>query len=178
MTYYEFISVSCDHDDESDPGPGPIPPDALIEGGRHSSGDRRPVVLDHGDCLLYELLPAYLPRRSINMTTPAMIRAIGHHFRSSGQTCGTSPRFDKRNTAPATISSQAVQLDRIDDSSFLGLRISFPRAVMRFDSPPASIPISVATREKETQRAAAIDRPSFMVYILSANDWSAKNGEF
>jgi hypothetical protein len=41
-----------------------------------------------------------------------------------------------------------------------------------------AIPISVATREKETQRAAAIDRPLFMVYILSANDWSAKNGEF
>jgi hypothetical protein len=111
MTFYELISVSFDHDDESDPGPCPIPPDALIEGGRHSSGERHLIVLDHGDCVLYELLPAYLPRRSINMTTPA-------------------------------------------------------------------IPISVATREKETQRAVAIDRPLFMVYILSANDWSAKNGEF
>ncbi len=126
MTFYGFISVSFDHDDESDPGPCPIPPDALIEGGRHSSGDRHLIVLDHGDCVLYELLPAYLPLRSINMTTPVMIRAIGHHFRSSGQTCGTSPRFDKRNTAPATISSQAVKLDRIDDSSLPWASDFFP----------------------------------------------------
>lgn len=44
---------------ESDPGPYPIPPDAPIEGGEESVGDRHVIVLDRGACLLYELYKAY-----------------------------------------------------------------------------------------------------------------------
>ncbi len=45
--------------DESDPGPMPIPPNALIEGYPHpGNGDRHVLVLDQGGCWLYELYNA------------------------------------------------------------------------------------------------------------------------
>jgi len=53
------VAVSFEYDDESDPGPYPIPPDAPIEGGPESGGDRHVLVLDRDDCLLYELYSAY-----------------------------------------------------------------------------------------------------------------------
>jgi hypothetical protein len=41
--------------DESDPGPMPVPASAPVEGGSSSSGDRHVLVLDNGNCFLYEL---------------------------------------------------------------------------------------------------------------------------
>jgi len=41
--------------DESDPGPYPIPPDAPIEGGPSSTGDRHVLVIDRDNWKLYEL---------------------------------------------------------------------------------------------------------------------------
>ena len=41
--------------DESDPGPMPVPANAPIEGGSSSTGDRHVLVLDNGNCFLYEL---------------------------------------------------------------------------------------------------------------------------
>jgi hypothetical protein len=41
--------------EESDPGPMPVPPNAPIEGGSSSDGDRHVLVLDNGNCFLYEL---------------------------------------------------------------------------------------------------------------------------
>lgn len=45
--------------DESDPGPYPIPPDAPIEGGPDSKGDRHVLVLDPQNKKLYELFNAF-----------------------------------------------------------------------------------------------------------------------
>ena len=53
------VPVRFGYDDESDPGPYPIPPDAPIEGGRQSDGDRHVLVVDRGACKLYELFAAY-----------------------------------------------------------------------------------------------------------------------
>jgi uncharacterized membrane protein YgcG len=53
------VNVTFEYEDESDPGPYPIPADALIEGGSQSSGDRHVLVLDRGNCVLYELFSAY-----------------------------------------------------------------------------------------------------------------------
>jgi hypothetical protein len=44
--------------DESDPGPYPVPPDAPIEGGPNSSGDRHVIVIDRDSWKLYELYSA------------------------------------------------------------------------------------------------------------------------
>src|SRR5216683_3350922 len=45
--------------DESDPGPMPIPPDAPIEGGAGSDGDRHVIVVETTSCMLYELYYAF-----------------------------------------------------------------------------------------------------------------------
>ncbi|MBX3674519.1 MAG: DUF4214 domain-containing protein [Burkholderiales bacterium] len=47
-----------DYSDESDPGPYPIPPDAPIEGGPLSTGDRHVLVVETTNCILYELYNA------------------------------------------------------------------------------------------------------------------------
>jgi hypothetical protein len=44
--------------DESDPGPMPVPPNAPIEGGSSSTGDRHVLVLNNANCFLYELYNA------------------------------------------------------------------------------------------------------------------------
>jgi hypothetical protein len=45
--------------DESDPGPYPIPPDAPVEGGAASQGDRHILVIDRDHWKSYELFSAY-----------------------------------------------------------------------------------------------------------------------
>jgi hypothetical protein len=46
---------------ESDPGPYPIPPNAPIEGGPASTGDRHVLTVELGNCVLYELYRAFGP---------------------------------------------------------------------------------------------------------------------
>jgi len=53
------VPVTFEYADESDPGPYPIPPDAPIEGGAQSEGDRHVLVLDRDDQKLYELFHAF-----------------------------------------------------------------------------------------------------------------------
>lgn len=53
------VDVQFEYDAESDPGPYPIPPDAPIEGGPSSKGDRHILVLDRDNGMLYELFSAY-----------------------------------------------------------------------------------------------------------------------
>lgn len=53
------VPVSFEYADESDPGPYPIPPDAPIEGGADSSGDRHVLVVDDAACKLYEMFDAH-----------------------------------------------------------------------------------------------------------------------
>ncbi|MEO8623131.1 MAG: hypothetical protein ABI625_18795 [bacterium] len=52
-------SVSFDYATESDAGPYPIPPDAPIEGGATSAGDRHVLVVDTLHWKLYELYDAH-----------------------------------------------------------------------------------------------------------------------
>ncbi|HZV77908.1 MAG TPA: hypothetical protein VFF63_09150 [Candidatus Babeliales bacterium] len=53
------VPVSFGYASQSNPGPYPIPPNAQIEGGRHSTGDRHVLVLQQGVCKLYEMWDAY-----------------------------------------------------------------------------------------------------------------------
>jgi hypothetical protein len=47
--------VDFHYDEESDPGPYPIPPDVAIEGGPAAAGDRHAIIVDRDSCTLYEL---------------------------------------------------------------------------------------------------------------------------
>lgn len=54
-----LVNVEFDYDDESDPGPYPIPADPPIEGGEDGDGDRHVLVVREGECKLYELFDAH-----------------------------------------------------------------------------------------------------------------------
>ena len=53
------VSVAFEYEDESDPGPWPVPTVAPIEGGPGSDGDRHVLVVQEGACTLYELYHAW-----------------------------------------------------------------------------------------------------------------------
>jgi hypothetical protein len=53
------VEVSFEYDDESDPGPYPIPENPAIEGGPDSDGDRHILIVDRDNCILYELYYAW-----------------------------------------------------------------------------------------------------------------------
>ena len=53
------VPVQFLYADESDPGPYPIPPNAPIEGGPKSDGDRHVLVLERDSWVLYELFNAF-----------------------------------------------------------------------------------------------------------------------
>jgi hypothetical protein len=53
-----LVPVHFTYRSESDPGPYPIPPKALIEGGPRSTGDRHVLVINKGTCRDYELFAA------------------------------------------------------------------------------------------------------------------------
>lgn len=51
-----LVNISLNaYADESDPGPMPVPANAPVEGGSSSTGDRHVLVLDSGNCFLYEM---------------------------------------------------------------------------------------------------------------------------
>ncbi len=53
------VNVTFDYDAESDHGGYPVPPNAPIEGGSESTGDRHVLVIDQDKCILYELYDAH-----------------------------------------------------------------------------------------------------------------------
>jgi len=81
------VRVSFEYDDESDPGPYPIPPDAAIEGGIGSTGDRHVLVLDRQNCLLYETFSSYpQPDGSWQTGSGAVFDLRSHSLRPGGWT--------------------------------------------------------------------------------------------
>jgi hypothetical protein len=54
------VPVSFGYDDESDPGPYPVPSNAPVEGGLHAGGDRHVIIVDMSAWKLYEMFDAHL----------------------------------------------------------------------------------------------------------------------
>ena len=82
------VGVTFDYDDESDPGPYPIPPNAPREGGPTTEdGDRHVLVLEKDNCILYEL---YAAERQLDNSWTAGSGAIydlnSHDLRPAGWT--------------------------------------------------------------------------------------------
>ncbi len=81
------VAVSFDYADESDPGPYPVPPDAPIEGGPSSTGDRHVLVVDRDGGKLYELFAAYPnPDGSWRAGSGAVFDLDGNPLRPAGWT--------------------------------------------------------------------------------------------
>ena len=81
------VAVSFTYDDESDPGPYPIPNDPPIEGGPDSTGDRHVLILDEDNCMLYELFYAF-PQNNGSWTagSGAIFDLNSHDLRPDGWT--------------------------------------------------------------------------------------------
>jgi hypothetical protein len=81
------VPVSFTYADESDPGPYPVPPSAPIEGGPNSTGDRHVLVVDSGNCTLYELYSAYPnPGGSWSAGSGAVFSLLSDALRPAGWT--------------------------------------------------------------------------------------------
>jgi hypothetical protein len=81
------VQVSFDYYDESDPGPYPIPPNAPIEGGPQSDGDRHVLVIDINNCILYELYYAFpQPDGSWHAGSGAIFNLKSDQLRPAGWT--------------------------------------------------------------------------------------------
>jgi hypothetical protein len=82
------VAVSFEYDDESDPGPYPIPPNAPIEGGPTvEDGDRHVLVLEKDNCILYELYAAErLSNTSWHAGSGAVFDLNSHALRPAGWT--------------------------------------------------------------------------------------------
>jgi hypothetical protein len=81
------VDVVFGYDDESDPGPYPIPPDAPVEGGPDGNGDRHVIVVERDTCTLYELFNAF-PQDDGSWTADsgAVFDLDSNHLRPDGWT--------------------------------------------------------------------------------------------
>ena len=89
-----FVPMTFKNKSQSDPGPYPFPPTALIEGGG-KAGDRHVLVLDTGSCELYETWHSV--------------------YDNPGWTCGSGATFD--------MSSDALRPDGWTSADAAGLPI-------------------------------------------------------
>lgn len=106
--------------EESDPGPYPVPPDAPVEGGRSSTGDRHVLVLQRGSCKLYELYDAHRARRGWDAGSGAVFDLRSTRLRPEGWTSADAaglPIF------PLLARYPEVRAGRIEHA----LRVTVPR---------------------------------------------------
>ena len=82
-----LVPITFGYDDESDPGPYPIPMNPPIEGGDDSEGDRHVLVIETDSCTLYEVYAAY-PQRdgSWDADSGAMFDLKANSLRPRGWT--------------------------------------------------------------------------------------------
>ena len=80
------VAVEFNYADESDPGPYPVPPDAPIEGGPKSKGDRHILMLDRDNWKLYELFSAYPKDNGWKAGSGAIFDLTSNKLRPAGWT--------------------------------------------------------------------------------------------
>lgn len=120
------VSIHYDaYGDESDPGPFPIPPDAPVEGGPTSTGDRHVIVVDRYRCELFELFDA-------------------HPGPGSGWTAASGARYD--------LTSSKLRPDGWTSADAAGLPI-FPGLVTYDDVASGEITHAIRFTAPETQSA-------------------------
>jgi hypothetical protein len=80
------VPVKFFYASESDPGPYPIPPNAPIEGGPKSTGDRHVIVLDRDNWMLYEMFDAHPLGRGWKAGSGAIFNLKSNKRRPQGWT--------------------------------------------------------------------------------------------
>ena len=124
------VPVSFEYADESDRGRYPIPPNAPIEGGRSSSGDRHVILVDRSRCRLYELYSAYPQNggRSWKAGSGAIWNLRSNRMRRRGFTSADAAGLP---ILPGLVRPEEVRRGRIDHA----LRITVPRSRRAFVYP-------------------------------------------
>jgi hypothetical protein len=80
------VNVAFEYDDESDPGPYPIPPNPPVEGDPNGDGDRHILMLDRDNCKLYELYAAFHDSAGWHAGSGAIYDLKGYALRPAGWT--------------------------------------------------------------------------------------------
>jgi hypothetical protein len=80
------VPVRFDYSNESDPGPYPIPPDAPIEGGPKSRGDRHVLIIDRDHWKLYETWSSYPEAGGWHAGSGAIFDLASNSLRPEGWT--------------------------------------------------------------------------------------------
>lgn len=116
-----LVAITFDYDDESDPGPYPIPTDAPIEGGPDSDGDRHVLVLRNGDCRLFETWDTWpMPDASWTAGSGAVFDLTSHALRPAGWTSADAAGLP---ILPGLVSYDEAASGRIDHA----LRFTAPQ---------------------------------------------------
>ena len=114
-------AIVFDYDDESDPGPYPIPSDAPIEGGPDSDGDRHILVMRNGDCRLFETWYTWpTPGGSWQAGSGAVFDLTDHGLRPAGWTSADAAGLP---ILPGLVRYDEVASGRIDHA----LRFTAPQ---------------------------------------------------
>ena len=105
--------------DESDPGPYPVPPDAPIEGGSGSTGDRHVLVIERDAWKLYELGRAFPINNgaSWNADCGAVFDLNSNALRPAGWTSA--------DAAGLPIFPGLVRYDEVIEQGFIGHALRF-----------------------------------------------------
>jgi hypothetical protein len=116
------VAIHLGWDDESDPGPYPVPDDAPIEGGADSDGDRHVIVVDEGACRLYELYAAY-PNDdgSWEAASGAMWDLRSHALRTAGWTSADAAGLP---ILPGLVRYDEVAAGRVDHAIRMTVPVS------------------------------------------------------
>jgi hypothetical protein len=111
---------------ESDPGPYPIAPDALVEGGDASTGDRHVLVLDKTNCKLYETFNSFKqPDNSWTAYSGAVFDLTSNALRPDGWTSSDAAGYA---ILPALVRYDEVASGEINHA----LRFTVPRTSRRY----------------------------------------------
>ncbi len=167
-----LVPVSFEYADESDPGPYPIPPDAPIEGGVQSEGDRHILVVDRDARRLYEIFAAYPDGNGWRAGSGAVFDLTSNALRPAGWTSAdaaglpilpglarydeaVSPegirhalRFTARRTRRAYVSPARHFASSSTDPALppMGMRVRLKASVDLTDFPPQARAVLTALR--------------------------------
>ncbi len=118
------VPVSFEYDDESDPGPYPIPPDAPIEAG----SDAHVIVVQDEDCVLYEMFAAERQGAGWRAGSGAVFDLNSNALRPDGWTSA--------DAAGLPIFAGLARYDEVQSGAFEhALRVTFARTQRAYIHP-------------------------------------------
>jgi hypothetical protein len=114
------VPVRFEYAGESDPGPYPIPANALVEGGPNADGDRHVILYDPAGCRLYELYDAHPAAQGWTAGSGATYDLRSNRLRRAGATSADAAGLP---ILPGLVRYDEVKAGHIDHA----IRITAPQ---------------------------------------------------